>query len=317
MTEPKLRFLTAWFCPFAHRAHIALEHLRLRYEWVEALGWFQENGEWHHYKTDELRSSNPMGTVPTFIETASKAGAQLGTRSVYESLVCIEYCNDLAALAASNGGAMGRRAFSDTGTANDGNSVTRKAPSLSSSSSPHVPLLLLSTDPFERAKQRAEAQVVNKTLCSPYYSVLVRTDEEERREHFERLLRDLRAFSRRMGERQMQTSRDASGSGDNYYCWGDGKLSIVDCALLPHAYRYFVLEHFRGRDFAIPKNDPDLEPFHRWLLAMTDASKEPAIAPTLPNKKRYLEHVRKYAENTARSKVAEAVRAGTPAHEMK
>jgi len=36
---PKFRYLSAWFCPFAHRATLALEHHagRVDYEWVEAL----------------------------------------------------------------------------------------------------------------------------------------------------------------------------------------------------------------------------------------------------------------------------------------
>ena len=40
---PKFRYLSAWFCPFAHRCHLSLEHHRSRvdYEWVEALGWEQ------------------------------------------------------------------------------------------------------------------------------------------------------------------------------------------------------------------------------------------------------------------------------------
>lgn len=34
---PHLRYLSAWFCPYAHRATIALEHHagRVDYEWVE------------------------------------------------------------------------------------------------------------------------------------------------------------------------------------------------------------------------------------------------------------------------------------------
>ncbi len=34
---PKFRYLSAWFCPYAHRATIALEHHagRIDYEWVE------------------------------------------------------------------------------------------------------------------------------------------------------------------------------------------------------------------------------------------------------------------------------------------
>lgn len=42
----------------------------------------------------------------------------------------------------------------------------------------------------------------------------------------------------------------------------------------------------------------------------------PAVAKTLPDKDRYLEHVKKYAEATARSKVANAVRCGKAAHDM-
>lgn len=35
--KTKFRYLSAWFCPFAHRATLALEHHagRVDYEWVE------------------------------------------------------------------------------------------------------------------------------------------------------------------------------------------------------------------------------------------------------------------------------------------
>ena len=41
--KPAFRYLTAWFCPFAHRATLALEHHaeRVNYESIEALGWEQ------------------------------------------------------------------------------------------------------------------------------------------------------------------------------------------------------------------------------------------------------------------------------------
>ena len=34
-----LKYFSSWFCPFAHRATIALEHHRVPYDWEEALGW--------------------------------------------------------------------------------------------------------------------------------------------------------------------------------------------------------------------------------------------------------------------------------------
>eukprot|EP00966_Prymnesium_polylepis_P176251 4079970-Prymnesium_polylepis.1 len=41
--HPRLHYYSAWFCPFAHRATLALEHHRsaVSYEWEEALGWEQ------------------------------------------------------------------------------------------------------------------------------------------------------------------------------------------------------------------------------------------------------------------------------------
>ena len=75
-----MRFLTAWFCPFAHRTHLALEHLQLSYDWVEALGWYEEKSEFLHFKTDELKASNPLGTVPVLIE--QPAGTAAGAAAV-------------------------------------------------------------------------------------------------------------------------------------------------------------------------------------------------------------------------------------------
>jgi glutathione S-transferase len=105
------------------------------------------------------------------------------------------------------------------------------------------------------------------------------------------------------------------GAGGVYrggsYFYGD-QLSMVDCMLLPHAFRYFAIEHYRGESFAIPRT-AEFEPFHRWRDAMVETA---SVARTLPDKGRYIEHVRKYAEGTARSMVANAVRAGKAAHEM-
>jgi hypothetical protein len=164
---PHFRYLSAWFCPFAHRATIALEHHkgRVSYEWIEALGWERRENkdgstetshEWwslpspthlckeycltdwgacrYHWKSDELKASNPSGLVPTLID---KDG-----RAIFESLVCIDFVDAVS-------GASGKDC-------------------------------LVSEDPVEAARARVWADRVNRECCSPYYSVLVRTDDAER-----------------------------------------------------------------------------------------------------------------------------------------
>jgi glutathione S-transferase len=91
----------------------------------------------------------------------------------------------------------------------------------------------------------------------------------------------------------------------------DGQLSTVDLTLFPWAYRYYVLEHYRGPDYAIPAatttRQKSLDKYHEWFLHMMGLD---SVRRTLPDRDRYLDHIRKYADGTARSKVANAVRRG-------
>jgi glutathione S-transferase len=92
----------------------------------------------------------------------------------------------------------------------------------------------------------------------------------------------------------------------------DGQLSNVDLTLLPWAFRYYVLEHYRGPDFQIPYTS-NLEKYHEWFDYVMSLD---SVKRTLPEKDRYLEHIKKYADGSARSKVANAVRRGVAAHEF-
>ena len=267
-----LTYFSAWFCPFAHRATLALEHHSgaVPYKWQESLGWeagkaptgrenFEagERADWYyHWKSPELLAANPLGMVPTLLDPSSG-------NVVVESQVAIEFIDELAA---ANG----------------------------SSASP-----LLPPDLYERARARVAADRVNKTVCSAYYRVLVRTDHGERLQAFSDLLEGLRDFTR--------------GLRGHYYSGDDG-LGLVDCVLLPYAYRLYVLAHYRGPEFEVPGSGEDglWDAYQGWLsrcLAL------PHVARTLPDKQRYLEHVKKYAEGKARSKVGNAVRSGRAAHE--
>jgi glutathione S-transferase len=131
--------------------------------------------------------------------------------------------------------------------------------------------------------------------------VLVRKDDQERKEHFQALIAGLTRFSKEL----------VKTPGPLFLA--DSRLSSVDLALFPWAFRYYVLEHYRGPEFRIP-DTPELEPYHAWYRHMTTSLE--SVQRTLPDKAKYLDHIRKYADGSARSKVAEAVRRGAAAHDL-
>ena len=55
------------------------------------------------------------------------------------------------------------------------------------------------------------------------------------------------------------------------------------------------------------------EQLGEWLRA---ALALPQVASTLPDKQKYLKHIGRYADASARSKVANAVRSGRAAHDL-
>jgi len=275
---PKFRYLSAWFCPFAHRATLALEHHRGRveYEWVEALGWEQRpdvqnvtgTGQewWYHWKAEELKRSCPGALVPTLIPIDVTTGLPDESKSVYESIISIEYIDRVSQ-------AQGKDR-------------------------------LVSEDPFWYARSRYWADKINRECCSTYYGVLVRKDEMERRQHFNDLIKGLTNFSKQLA------STSTSHGGPTFL--PDGQLSNVDLTLLPWAYRYYVFEEYRGPEYKIPEST-ELRPYHEWYEYVMNLE---SVQRTLPNKDRYLDHIRKYADGSARSKVANAVRRGVAAHEF-
>jgi glutathione S-transferase len=159
---------------------------------------------------------------------------------------------------------------------------------------------LVAEDPFLQARARVWADKVNRECCSTYYGVLVRKDDAERKEHFDSLIKGLQNFSEQL----------ATTSGPTFL--PDAQLGNVDMTLIPWAYRYYVFEQYRGAEYKIPLTK-ELEAYHEWYDHVMNLD---CVKRTLPDKDRYLEHIGKYADGSARSKVANAVRRGVAAHEL-
>lgn len=147
---------------------------------------------------------------------------------------------------------------------------------------------LVPEDPYEAARCRVWTEKVNRECCSPYYGILVRKEPHEQMEHFQNLLEGLRSFSVELEKTQGPLFLE------------DKQLSNVDLTLLPWAFRYYVFEHYRGKDYIIPRDDPSLQAYFEWYDHVMNLD---SVKRTLPETDRYLIHIGKYADSSARSKV--------------
>eukprot|EP00924_Labyrinthula_sp_SR-Ha-C_P016724 maker-scaffold_6-snap-gene-13.0-mRNA-1 protein AED:0.00 eAED:0.00 QI:213/1/1/1/1/1/2/1365/245 len=235
------RFLSAWFCPYAQRAWIALEHLQIPHTYVEALH-LQED---ETYKKDvELLKYNKKGLVPTLVDKETY-------ESITDSLNCV---NALSTLSNSN----------------------LSSPSL-----------------LKRAEQ------LNENICSKFYIILVRQEEEKQKQAFKELMKELESFS-----------NEASASSGHF--WG-ASLSIVDIALFPWAFRFFLLKTYRGDEYDVLKlaEEKQMQGFLLWFEEML---KLDCVQKTLAEKDKLVWSYKRYAKGYAQSQVGEAVRKGLEAH---
>uniref|UniRef100_A0A7S3LGP4 Glutathione transferase n=1 Tax=Aplanochytrium stocchinoi TaxID=215587 RepID=A0A7S3LGP4_9STRA len=271
------RLLCGWFCPYAQRAWIALNQAGIPYTYVEALIIKQDES---YHKTPELLKHNPKGLVPTLVPV-NHSTSEEGLGSVIESLVCIEYIDDVVR----------------------NHNHTQNQTVTNTSISEYKQLLPDISNPLARAKCRIKTDWVNRELCSPFYTVLVRKEHNLRRSAYDKIVRNLKIFSRDLGETP----------GPYYF---GNEVSMTDIALIPWAYRYPLLEHFRGSEFRIPdRDDPDseLSNFWTWRERMLLL---PSVKSTLQDMDKLVTVYERYSRGDAKSKVGDAVRQGLQAHDI-
>ena len=171
--DPPLRFFSAWFCPYAQRAWIALEHTGVPFERIEALKLNEDRNS--YWKDERLIAVNPKGLVPTLTLSpravavaggegksgdgeggeeggaVGVSGASSKIPMVTDSLVCVEFIEDMAAeaafAAAKRGGDTEGDTEGDRGGDRGGESLLRVTPAT-------FPPTILSGDPWMRAFER-------------------------------------------------------------------------------------------------------------------------------------------------------------------
>jgi glutathione S-transferase len=138
--KPLLELLSAWFCPYAQRAWMAMEiKCPGQFKVTEALKITSPDGV---YSKDSLsripllKESNPSGLVPTIIDRRGDKPV-----SVYDSLICVEYIDEV---------------FHDNGTTQ-----------------------LLPGGPFQRAEARMWSNRLNNDIVTTFYMLLLNQNKVE------------------------------------------------------------------------------------------------------------------------------------------
>lgn len=166
---------------------------------------------------------------------------------------------------------------------------------------------LLPKDAYLKAKARLLADTLSKKIIPNFFKTLMRQTTEEQNEGKEALVKGV-----------IELMRDADDTGP--FLLG-AEPSLPDFMLAPFAWRAdIVLPYYR--DFRIPGNDTapsadvseddakQLRKYHAWYAHVKQWE---SFKKTLVSDEKIIESLRKYANNTATSQVAQSINKGTPA----
>ena len=151
---------------------------------------------------------------------------------------------------------------------------------------------LMPSDAYDRAQARIWIDFISKKIVYPFYQILQQQDKDQQEQAKDCFLDGLRKFAAAM-----------SHAGPYFF----GKeLSLVDIALIPFALRIDILAHYRI--FSLP-TDGSFDRLNVWMDAWKS---RPAVNATIAPQDKLIAIYKRYADNSAKSEVAEAIRKGRP-----
>ena len=163
---------------------------------------------------------------------------------------------------------------------------------------------LLPKDAYQRAKARLLADHISKKIVPPFYAILQKKTTAERSQANDAILQGL-----------VTLMNDAHADGP--FLMGSD-FSLPDVMLAPWAHRFdVVLRHYRG--FVVPGGDDDatgapdenaeaFRRYHTWYRAVQQLD---CYKKTLADRTRLIDSYQRYADDTVKSQVGDAIRSGT------
>ena len=172
----------------------------------------------------------------------------------------------------------------------------------------------------DAAQLHDEAVEWNRRLCSPFYPVLMRQTESERRQAWEKMVEGISAFCEHLEETTDDDNEDDAGisfykSSSCASAANGEEPSLVDFCVFPFVHRLYIVEHYKG--LQLPDRTAQerkvKQKIDRWRTKM---EARPSVRPTLASPEDLIPIYRRYADGTAKSKVGDSVRQGKQAHDV-
>eukprot|EP00117_Sycon_ciliatum_P035578 scpid17761/ scgid26939/ Probable glutathione S-transferase; Auxin-induced protein PCNT107 len=165
---------------------------------------------------------------------------------------------------------------------------------------PNLGKPILPADPITRAQARIWSDFCQKKIIPTFYRMLQKRDEVERETARRDMLDSVRTLTKAM---ERLSDQGPFFMGEDF--------GLVDIVVSPWVERFYILKHHRG--FQVPGsiNDKDGEfyRFHKWWKAVQGV---PAFKGTTCDRDKLLATYQRYADDTATSMVAVAMRTGRP-----
>ncbi|ESO97797.1 hypothetical protein LOTGIDRAFT_181794 [Lottia gigantea] len=140
---------------------------------------------------------------------------------------------------------------------------------------------LMPSDPYERARLRIWSDFISRKIIPAFYQYLMRQS----------LLNHLETLTSEM-----------SDSGPFFQ---SSLFGLVDIMLVPFTIRFDMLKHFRGFEL------PETQIFQRLRRWMEAAHSRETVKATMADGKKLIDKYQRYADDSVKSEVADAIRKGT------
>lgn len=157
-----------------------------------------------------------------------------------------------------------------------------------------------------------DAKHYNEQLCSPFYTVLMKQNENERKAGWEQMLRGYWEFADHLVWRgNGEISFYQPIVGENQSTTTTSGPGLVDFCVYPFIHRLYIIEHYLG--LVLPAEEEPTRKLMAWRARMEAL---PSVQATLAAPEKLIPIYLRYADGTAKSKVGDFVRQGRHAHEV-